>query len=79
MEENKLADAIALFSANVELFPKEANSYDSLGEAYLAKGDKEKALKYYQKALAVDPGFPSAKRAVENLEKVRHFLVVPCS
>ena len=56
MQENKLEQAIEMFEANVALFPKEANPYDSLGEAYLAKGDKKSALKYYKKALEIEPG-----------------------
>ncbi len=61
--------AIATFQLNTELFPDVANVWDSLGEAWLKKGDREKALKYYQKALAIDPGLPSAKAAVDRLDK----------
>ncbi|HFA48624.1 MAG TPA: serine hydrolase [Bacteroidetes bacterium] len=68
MQENKLAEAIDIFRANIELFPEEANPYDSLAEAYLEKGDKTNALKYYKMALDIDPELPSAKRAVEELK-----------
>jgi predicted negative regulator of RcsB-dependent stress response len=40
----------------------------SLGEAYLAKGDKERAREAYRKALAIDPAFPSSKAALEKLK-----------
>ena len=68
VREGKIEEAINIFSANVKLFPKEANPYDSLAEAYLKKGDVINAMKYYKKALEIDPNFLSAKRAVKELE-----------
>ncbi len=67
MQEDKLDEAIDIFSANTTLFPDEANPFDSLAEAYLKKGDKINAKKYYEKALAIDPTFPSAKSALKKL------------
>ncbi len=69
MSEHKLHQAIELFSLNTELFPEDANVWDSLGEAYLNKGDKAKALKYYSKALDLDPMMPSAQEAVSKLSE----------
>jgi CubicO group peptidase (beta-lactamase class C family) len=60
--------AIEIFRYNVTRFPKSANTYDSLAEAYLAVGDKAKAVEYYEKALAVDPKFPSALEALKRLK-----------
>jgi len=42
--------------------------YDSLGEAYMVRGDKEKAIENYQKALALDPTMESAKQALIKLK-----------
>ena len=67
-ESQAYADAIAIFHANVDLFPDEANPYDSLAEAYLKSGDKAKALEYYQKVLEIDPNFPSAVQMVAKLK-----------
>ena len=61
-------DAIAILELNVELFPESANPYDSLGEAYMRKGDKESAIKNYKKALEINPEMPSAIRALKQLE-----------
>jgi len=67
VREENLEKAIAVFELNVELFPEEANLWDSLGEAYLLKGDNKKALKYYQRAVKMDPNMESAKAAIEKL------------
>ena len=53
----------------VKLHPKEANLYDSIGEFYLKKGEKEKAIEYYKKALEINPQFESAKKALDEIMK----------
>ena len=40
-------EAIELFKMNVEDYPKSANVYDSLGEAYMINGDKKEAVENY--------------------------------
>ena len=45
--------AIAILQLNTELYPASANTYDSLAEAYMASGDKEKAIAFYRKSLGV--------------------------
>lgn len=65
---NKVDIAINLFKINVELFPKVANTYDSLAEAYLKSGDKTNALKYYKMVLQLDPNNGNVKTIINNLE-----------
>jgi len=55
LQAGKVADAIAMFKVNVESFPQSSNVYDSLGEAYLVKGDRAGARHNYEKALALNP------------------------
>ncbi|MCI0494318.1 serine hydrolase [candidate division KSB1 bacterium] len=69
LSEQKVDMAIEVFTLNVRQFPDEANPYDSLAEAYLAKGDKESAIANYKKALQIDPNLPSSKEALEKLTK----------
>lgn len=57
--------AIEILTINTQRFPKSANAFDSLGEAYALKGDKENAIKNFKKSLAMDP--PAATKA--NSEK----------
>lgn len=62
-------DAIAIFEYNTRLFPSSGNVFDSLGEAYYKKGDKQKALANYKRSLALDPGNTNAKNLVAEMEK----------
>jgi len=64
-----MEEAILVFRQNVRLFPDEANPYDSLAEAYLNTGEREKAITTYKKALEIDPEFQNAKAALERLAK----------
>lgn len=51
----KINEAIEVFKLNVEAFPQSSNVYDSLGEAYMLNGDKELAIKNYEKSIELDP------------------------
>ncbi|MGC1240279.1 MAG: DUF2911 domain-containing protein [Chryseosolibacter sp.] len=47
--------AIEVFVLNTERFPKSANAWDSLGEAYATKGDKSNAIKCFKRSLGLNP------------------------
>ena len=59
--------ALTVFRANTELYPEEANCWDSLGEALLISGDREAGIAHYRKALEIDPRFENARRVLEEL------------
>jgi CubicO group peptidase (beta-lactamase class C family) len=67
MNRKRLQDAIAIFKLNVEMFPRSANVYDSLGEAYMNDGKKELAITNYEKALELDKTMTSAQSALKKL------------
>lgn len=46
--------ALKILALNVELFPTSANTHDSLGEAYLASGNRELAIRLYRESLAIN-------------------------
>jgi CubicO group peptidase (beta-lactamase class C family) len=69
LREKRIADAIEVFTLNVEMFPARANVHDSLGEAYKEAGDKERAVKAYTKALELDPKNHNAKDKLSELAK----------
>lgn len=63
----RVAEGIRIFKLNAATYPKSANAYDSLGDAYLAAGDKAAALEASQKALALletDPSDPGRKQLI---------------
>lgn len=68
MSQKKVEQAIAVFKVNVELYPKSANVYDSLGEAYMANGDTELAIINYKKVLEFDPKNSNATAMLKKLE-----------
>ncbi len=47
--------AIEILAMNTKRFPKSANAWDSLGEAYALKGDKDNAIKNFKKSLSMNP------------------------
>jgi tetratricopeptide (TPR) repeat protein len=63
----KLDDAVRLFEWNVELYPKSYNVYDSLAEAYAARGDKERAIRFYKKSLELNPDNTNAREKLKDL------------
>ncbi len=55
INQKKLKEAVEVFKMNVELYPEAWNVYDSLGEGYMLLGEKELAVKYYEKSLEINP------------------------
>ena len=47
--------AISIFLLNTQRNPKSANAWDSLGEAYVTKGDKKNAIINFKKSLGMNP------------------------
>lgn len=63
----KVREAIEIFKLNVEAYPQSANVYDSLGEAYMVNGDRELAVRNYQRAVELDPQNANAAEALKKL------------
>ncbi len=69
LQGGKVKEAIELFKLNVMAYPDSWNTYDSLAEAYLAVGNKELAIFYYEKSLKLNPGNVNAVNQLKNLKK----------
>ncbi|MEQ1764719.1 MAG: DUF2911 domain-containing protein [Pyrinomonadaceae bacterium] len=54
----RYAKAIEVLQINVKNNPTDANSFDSLGEAYKMSGDKDNAVKNLKKSLSLNPPAP---------------------
>ena len=61
-------EAIEMFKMHVEDYPKSANVYDRLGEAYMINGDKKGAVENYKKSLELDPANGNARERLKKLE-----------
>jgi tetratricopeptide (TPR) repeat protein len=67
MEQKQLEAAIQIFQLNVESYPDSANVYDSLGEAYVNQGNRELAIRNYEKSVQLNPNNQGAKEALHGL------------
>jgi len=56
--------------AHTKLFPKLANTWDSLAEAYWKAGRREKAIEYYKKAIELDPHGRTGENARAMLKQI---------
>lgn len=64
----KVKEAIEIFKLNAEAFPQSFNVYDSLGEAYAAAGERELAIKNYERSLELNP---KSQTGIEALKKLK--------
>lgn len=62
-----IKEAITVFQINTSLFPYSPNCFDSLGEAYLVAGLKDKSKACYEYVLQLDPKHENAKAQLEKL------------
>jgi 3-oxoadipate enol-lactonase len=69
LQQGKVKEAIELFKLNVMAYPDSWNAYDSLAEAYLADGNEELAIVYYEKSLKMNPGNGNAANQLKILKK----------
>jgi len=63
----RIQDAVAVFSLNVEMYPDGFNTYDSLGEAYLAAGDTLQARANYRRSLELNSQNSNAATILRQL------------
>ena len=67
---NQFQPALFVLQMNSELFPKSANAWDSLGEAYWKSEQKDKAIECYNKAINLDPNGPTGDHARNMLKEI---------
>ncbi|HVR39168.1 MAG TPA: DUF2911 domain-containing protein [Thermoanaerobaculia bacterium] len=68
--QKKVDEAIDVFKRNVKEHPTSWNVYDSLADAYSAKGDKKLAIENYNKALSLTSDPDQKKRITEAIKKL---------
>jgi CubicO group peptidase (beta-lactamase class C family) len=67
LRADKGKEAVEIFKLNVEAYPQSANTYDSLGEAYMTLNQRELAVTNYKKSLELNP---KNTNAVEKLKRI---------
>jgi tetratricopeptide (TPR) repeat protein len=60
MEEQKLHEAIEVWSREILLDPVRPKPYNNIGMAYRKLGMRDMAIQYHEKSIAVDPSFGHA-------------------
>jgi tetratricopeptide (TPR) repeat protein len=71
MNRNQIESALFVFQLNTKLYPKSANVWDSLGEAYLKSNQKDKAIENYNKAIELDPRGATGDNARRMLRQIQ--------
>lgn len=66
LQNDKAECAIAVFKLNLLTYPQSANGYDSLGEAYMKAGMKDKAIESYRKSLKLNPNNTNAQKILKQ-------------
>jgi len=68
LRSDKGKEAIEIFKLNVEVYPKEFNTYDSLAEAYMTLKQNDLAIANYKKSLELNPKNENAVDMLKRLE-----------
>jgi tetratricopeptide (TPR) repeat protein len=63
----KTVEAIAILEMNAEFNPRSVTIAFELGELYRQRGDKDKAIASYQRALQINPDNPAARQRLAEL------------
>ena len=68
--QNKFDDAIGILTMATQRYPKSANTWDSLGEAYALKGDKKNAITNFKKSLSLNPNAGTKANSEKYLKQL---------
>jgi tetratricopeptide (TPR) repeat protein len=67
LKAKKVDEAIEILRLNTEMFSGSGGAFDSLGEAYMIKGDRERAIANYKRSLELDPRSANAVAMLKKL------------
>ena len=70
MQNKSLDKAYNIFKRNIDNYPQSFNAYDSMGDLYAAKDDRQKAIEYYYKALTIKD-YPDTKNKLEKIKQTK--------
>ncbi|HWB28614.1 MAG TPA: DUF2911 domain-containing protein [Chitinophagaceae bacterium] len=70
LQGGQVDKAIEILTINANRHPGSANAWDSLGEAYATKGDKDNAIKNFKKSLGLNPPPPVKANSEKFLKQL---------
>jgi tetratricopeptide (TPR) repeat protein len=71
MNSKQMESALFVFQLNTKLYPKSANTWDSLAEGHWKSGKTDKAIEYYNKAIELDPHGVTGDNARNMLKQIK--------
>jgi predicted choloylglycine hydrolase len=71
LNENKMAEAIAVFRFNAHAYPASADVWEQLGDAYMKASNQKLAIENFEKSLQLNPQNAKLKKKLEQLRKLR--------
>lgn len=69
LRHGRVREAVTMFELNVREYPEAWNPYDSLGDAYVAAGSTEAAIRAYRRSLELNPENANARRMLGTLTR----------
>lgn len=66
-DQKDVPTAIEVFKLNAERFPQSFNVWDSLGEVYYRSGNREEAIRNYEKSLQINPKNEGGQRMLKKI------------
>ncbi|MGH8105804.1 MAG: serine hydrolase, partial [Arenimonas sp.] len=69
LDSGRTDDAIEVFKLGVEFSPKSSDFHDSLGHAYIAKGDRDLAIRSFEKVMEIEPDSEHGTSMLKDLRE----------
>ena len=57
------------YQLNIDNYPKSPTAFENMGQLWLKKGDKKRALEYYEKSLKLNPLNKDVEKQIIDLKK----------
>jgi len=71
LNNQKYVEAKSVFKLNIDMYPSDANVYDSYGEVLMLNGEYELAIENYKKSIELNPENESGKQMLKLIEDTK--------
>lgn len=69
LQTRRIKPALKIFELNTRVFPQAFNAWDSLGEAHMKLGNKEDAIRAYERSLELNEKNTNAKAMIARIKR----------